>query len=393
MREAAEEAGYFRGHGEATSTPTEFLDAIDAELRGQKRYPEGFEGHKTAGEKTAMGAREQHAYDALHRGIEDDLAAAGHGGLGPDVKKRAVELMRDEGMHPDEAVDHAIMQLDQEDMARGAPHAPSDFPGDRAAAPKPGADRPIDLKTMDEARKQLGSMFRDAKEKAIAGQGGSDLRAMSKILHEFDNEIADALASGKFSGDAALAAKLQKEARAAHAEYRQTFSSRGPGDEIGRAVEKILGRYSDTAATAEDIQKLSYGPKGNPGTGMSSKIAGRLQQILGKDSAGYARWKQGLFHYVDDRSLPVLERAQRIDEFLGTSGARIALEPEERTAMAAYSKELRATAPSKEKLTDLQKDIARISGADGNRMTVDEVTGKLLEKGSENLLLHLKDAA
>jgi hypothetical protein len=46
MREAAQEAGYFRDSHGGTSTPTEFLDAIDAELRGQKKYPAGFEGFK-----------------------------------------------------------------------------------------------------------------------------------------------------------------------------------------------------------------------------------------------------------------------------------------------------------------------------------------------------------
>ena len=393
MREAAEEAGYFRGHGEATSTPTEFLDAIDAEMRGQKRYPEGYEGHKTATEKAAMSAAEQHAYDALHRGLEDDLHAAGHGGLGPDVKKRAVELMRDEGMHPDEAVDHALMQLDQEDAARAAASAgpaPGGFPGDRPAAI---AGRPVDLKIMDEARKRLVTMYGDAKSAAMRSGDRSDVRAMAKILHEFDNSIGDALSSGKFSGDAALAKDLQDKARASHAEYKDTFSAK-PGDKIGRAIEQILGRYSDTAATAEDIQKLSYGSKSNPGTGNSVKVALRLKKILGENSPEFGRWKSGLFKYVDDRSLPAAERAQRIDEFLGTSlGRSGVLKPEERAAMAAYSRELRASAPSTEKLTDLQKDLRRISGADNNRMTVDEVTGKLLEKGSENLLLHLKDAA
>ena len=44
-REAAEEADYLRGNHNGTSTDNDLLDAIDAEMRGQKRYPDGFEGH------------------------------------------------------------------------------------------------------------------------------------------------------------------------------------------------------------------------------------------------------------------------------------------------------------------------------------------------------------
>jgi hypothetical protein len=43
-REAAEEAGYLHGDHNGTSTVNDLLDAIDAEMRGQKRYPAGSRG-------------------------------------------------------------------------------------------------------------------------------------------------------------------------------------------------------------------------------------------------------------------------------------------------------------------------------------------------------------
>lgn len=244
--------------------------------------------------------------------------------------------------------------------------SPAGSPIGDAVAAAPAASNTVDLRTMDEARKRLVTMFGDAKSKAISSGDKSDMRAMGKILNEFDNVIADALASGKFTGDAKLAADLQSAARKSHAEYRQTFSSRGPGDEIGRKVEKILGRYSDTAATAEEIAVMSYGPKSAPGTGASVKVGLRLKNILGENSPEYAKWKQGAFAHVDDETLSPAKRAGRIDNFLNTSWAKAILKPDERASMTAYSRSLRGIEPGAKGADDLSKALARITGADGH---------------------------
>jgi hypothetical protein len=395
MREAAQEAGYFRDSHGGTSTPTEFLDAIDAELRGQKKYPAGHEGFKSKRDTAKTETRESAQSDRINQGFADDLAAAGHGGLNPELKQRAVGLMREEGMSADDAVETAFRHAEQEDAA-GAARAASDFPGDRQAGTAAAVEaKPVDLRTMDDARKQLVTLYKDAKRKAVMQGDSSDLRAMGRILHEFDNSISDAMAAGKFSGDAKLAKELQEAARKSHAEYKETYSAK-PGDEIGRAVEKILGRYSDTAATPEQIQALSYGPKGHPGTGNSVKVALRLKKILSPEE--FAQWKSGLFKYVDDSELSMAKRAGRIDNFLQTSLAKGAMTADERASMSAYSRNLRAAEPSGRPSNDLEKAVARIAGTDGHLpaspIEVADMlysrTGKGDKGVSQRLAAHLK---
>lgn len=381
MREAAEEMGYLKGENGATSTPRQFLDAIDAELRGQRVYPQGREGFTNRKAAQAREAATRAADDRVAQGFEQDLVAAGHGELGPEMRDRAIALMREEGMGADDAVETAFRQLEQEDAvaAANAAKATSDFPGDRPMT-TPTQDRaaaPVDLKAMDEARKRLVTMFGDAKSAAIRTGDKSDMRAMAKILNEFDNVIEEALQSGRFSGDAELAARLQREARASHAQYRQTFSSRGPGDEIGRAVEKILGRYADSAATPDEILAMSYGSRAEPGGGKAAKIALRLRDILGENSADWARYKQGLFSYLTEAGPGEAARApgataDRIEKFLGGKGnslARVALSAQERAQLTRYAQTLRALEQPRGmgaiKDDQLRKAVARIAGADG----------------------------
>lgn len=233
----------------------------------------------------------------------------------------------------------------------------------------------VDLPTLDNARKRLVTMFGDAKSRAIATGDKSDMRAMGKILEEFDNAVSDALAGGKFSGDAEAAQKLQAAARKSHSEYRQTFSSRGPGDEIGRSVEKILGRYTDSAATPDEIAKMAYGSAANPGGGKAAKVAGRLKSILGESSPEWGRYKQGLFSHLTDTGPGGAERtaaqtADRIDMFLhGQTGKVLADEvftTAERSNLSNYANSLRSLKVRGPAVNDLERALARITGADGH---------------------------
>jgi hypothetical protein len=61
-REAAEEAGYLQGSHKGTSSVNDLLDALDAEMRGNKLYPGGVQGSSKRA-NTARSEREQHEYD------------------------------------------------------------------------------------------------------------------------------------------------------------------------------------------------------------------------------------------------------------------------------------------------------------------------------------------
>ncbi|MET4187627.1 hypothetical protein ABIB86_000424 [Bradyrhizobium sp. JR1.7] len=113
-REAAEEAGYFRGSAEGTSTVAEFLDAIDDGIRGQHRYPEGHEDTKTKAEQSAEAERGAHE-EAKIQEFVDALERTGHGHLAPEIKARALQLMSSTELDAPEAVETAVMQLISEE--------------------------------------------------------------------------------------------------------------------------------------------------------------------------------------------------------------------------------------------------------------------------------------
>ncbi len=249
----------------------------------------------------------------------------------------------------------------------------------RAAEPPPAPTmRPgITLKEMDQARRQLVELYTDAKRAMLSGGPGSDHRAMARILSEFDAMVIEALESGKFTGDPKEARRLLTQARASHAAMKATFSSKGPGDEVGRAVEKIIGRYTDQAASPDEIVRMGYGGA-NPGGGKAVRVSQRIKQILGPTSPEWGTYKQGLVDHLLDAPTPG-KVADRIEHFLtrphGRQLAQVVFDPAERAQLAAYARSVRELeAPPLAALNDVDKVIRRISGADGGPpVTTNEV--------------------
>lgn len=274
--------------------------------------------------------------------------------------------------------------------------APTAIAQDVLEAAAPAASGPpigaVGLREMDQARKRLVRLYTDAKSAAFGPNGSpNDMRVMARILSEFDNAIVDAFEAGRFSGDSEVAARLLRDARASHALYRERFTSRGPHDEIGRDVEKILGRYTDTRSTPEEIATLSYGSEANPGGSKAVRIAQRLRTIFGEASPEWGAYKEGLIARVLDTPAGQAPRspaatADRIDKFLDGNHGRVlssvVLSDTERAALRTHAANLRAAEPADlSKLTSAEKIIARISGRDSGRpMSATDVADLLFGK-------------
>lgn len=284
----------------------------------------------------------------------------------------------------------------------GAPQALAKEIAEAAVKPAEEATKTISeigVREMDNARKRLNVLRGDAKNKAIRTGEGSDLRAMNRIIEEFDAVVRDAHAAGKFSGDSEAAQSLIAEARRSHGAMRQTFSSRGPSDPIGRSVEKILGRYADTAAEPDTIAKISYGSAAEPGGSEAVQVSQRLRQILGPTSPEWGAYKQGLFEHVRGTGSPI-EQADRIEKFLrpGSKGSLLAqsvLSADERAAMATHAQNLRASAPVElSSLRGVDRVIAKISGRlDGipssNKEIINFLYGGAKDAGGKGLSVTL----
>jgi hypothetical protein len=164
-----------------------------------------------------------------------------------------------------------------------------------------------------------------------------------------------------------MSALTKTQLEASFADYKQKFSKRGAGDEVGAAVEKILGKFSDTKATPDTVVKLAYGSGSVPGGQMPVQIAQRIATIFGRDSAEFDTFKQGLFHQLTAGEPE--KAAARIDEFLtGTKGrllAQTVFDGGERARLAQYANRLRSIVPREPEPGPAAAAIRRITGADG----------------------------
>ena len=292
-REAAEEAGYLSGNHNGTSTVNDLLDAIDAEMRGQKLYPRGYEGTVSKREASAMSERERADYERHIQGIHEDLASAGYGDVSPDVRDRAASLMADRGMSADRAVEHASIQLEKEAAA-----APSGFPGDRplAAAPaKPTASAQDDASILHKVKQELDAVINyDAPglgvpAGALQHQQGSLKLLRGKINALLEGQVpgyaqanavshalanqADAVKAGtQYLGSGKTIASPQRfasEFGPLSAEEKAAFAQGSRGE-----IDRILG------TKANDLQALKGELQGEGGWN-TAKIA----QVHGQDAA------------------------------------------------------------------------------------------------------------
>lgn len=291
-------------------------------------------------------------------------AATAVGELGPDHASNVDAIREKFG-------DKVAAAYDRQKQAAGG----AGFPGDRVPAPKVTTS-PNDIKIsgsgftmrdVEQVRKELSTHYGDARRAMMAGGSGSDVHALEHITDAFDARVRQMVADGKFSGDGPAVLKMQEDARKSFADYKQKFAKRGAGDDVGAAVEKILGKFSDTKATPAKVVELAYGSESRPGGDMAVKVAQRILKIFGPKSEEFGTYKQGLFAQLT-RGEPEAA-ASRIDEFLtGTKGrllSHTAFDAGERAQLARHANRLRSMLPGEVEKGPAAAAIRRVTGADG----------------------------
>jgi len=255
-----------------------------------------------------------------------------------DLTLRENPIIIDDQLTP--VASRAIRDLDQMSAPRIQNRA------DPRAAPDPAEVTAVSLKGVDQMRKKLVAYYQAAR--ASGPNGATDARAMQGIMDAFDAQIERAITEGLFSGDPRALAALQ-EARASYARYRQTFTPRGAGDDVGTAMRRITERN----ATPEEIANMIIGTGKIGNSGTPVRLADRLEQVLGADSDGWSAIRQAMWQKASQArnsagEIDPAKSAQGILDFVGSSLAQRMFTPQERAAMRSHAQGIR----------DLERSIA-----------------------------------
>lgn len=204
----------------------------------------------------------------------------------------------------------------------------------------------VNLAGYDQTRKQLISMA------SAAEKGSADHRAIGRIIGSFDDHVEDAISRGLFTGDERALDAL-RDARRAFSQHKSQFASQGRGDDVGRAMERIVGHRGGEGATATEVANMLYGEARIGGSGLSVRLAQRLQNVLGPESPEWVGIRQGLWSKLTEATEGRIEMgtqkaSERISEFLNGSGkplAHVLFAPNERALMGQYAGLLQQLTP------------------------------------------------
>lgn len=348
------------------------------------------------------GARDR-AYDAL-RGMEGEFNPAGFQRISNNIRTRL-----NTGTDPvriDTKTPYASQALDDIESNVGQLRFEN-----RAEAPmQRGPDgrpepHPITAESIDAARKRLISIQRQARTAARATGDDTDVRAVRRVVDAFDDHVARvARTPGGFTGDGEEFLRRHSHARGLHTALKRTFGPQNPKDDVGKAIEKIVGKRDVTPAEIEAVAPMLFGPSAEPGGALQARIARRLIDVYGADSREIGALKQGLISHLADapaglEPLSAEKVADRVHKFFsGTKGVGLAqtlFSPSERARMLAHANRMRQGAdPAPAGF--VEKTIAKWAGRDGQlkaspKTIVDDLMGSTGTKGTApELVQHLK---
>ncbi len=291
------------------------------------------------GEAAARKAAVDAAYERA-RGLPGEISADTFEGMGArirdDLSGRAEPVVIDDKLTPYASqaiqdIDNRVAQLRIQNRASNT------------KTMAPGDEQPtiagVTLNGVDQMRKRL-SAFR---QQAFGSGNASDGRAVKSVLDAFDAAVDHAINNGQFTGDA-RAVQAWNDARAAHADYRSTFTA-GKNDPIGRVIEKITGKNNNPAAIPNDVADFLYGSSGTNPNSLNVGVANRVKSILGDRSPEWSGVKQGLFSRLTETPPGVTDWgpgriAQRLNKFLNGDGRELAdamFSPAERGLLQQYA--------------------------------------------------------
>lgn len=265
---------------------------------------------------------------------------------------------------------------------------------------------PITAETIDEARKRLISMQRAANDTARRTGDMSDVRGMRRVISAFDDHVARvAQTPGGFSGDSRELLTRLSGARELHASLKRTFGPQNPQDDVGKAIEKIVGKRGVAPAEMETVAPLLFGNTAEAGGATQTRVARRIVDLFGADSPQVAALKQGLISHLADAG-PGLEPlshtkvADRIHKFFssgkGVSLAQTLFSPSERARLLAHANRMRIAADPAP-ANQVEKTVAKWAGRDGGlraspKTIIDDLLGSTGQKGTAPALVaHLRD--
>lgn len=253
-----------------------------------------------------------------------------------DLSNRAEPVIIDDQLTPyaSKAVQDIDNRVAQLRVQNRASNTSSVVPADEAPTISG-----LTLAGVDQMRKRLSAM----RQAAFGSGNASDGRAVKAVLDSFDDTIDRAINGGSFTGDP-RAVQAWNDARAAHADYRSTFTAQ-KNDPVGRVVERITGKGNNPAAIPNDVADFLYGSSGtNPST-LNVGVANRMRQILGEQSPEWSAVKQGLFARLTETTPGMSDFgsgqiAQRLNKFLSGDGRELAqtmFSPAERQLLQQYA--------------------------------------------------------
>ncbi|KMO20714.1 hypothetical protein [Methylobacterium platani] len=195
--------------------------------------------------------------------------------------------------------------------------------------------------------------------------GGPAARPAAPEAAPFPGEGATApAASAALPGGSSAPFEAMQKARGLFSDYQRTFKPNGPGDDVGRAVQRIVERDAQPG----EVASMLFGGSRAGNTGLSVRMAERMRNVLGEDSPGWQAVQQGLISKaIEGRGGDV---GARLDHLLTGEGRTLAsrvLTPEQRAGLAVYRRGLAQAEAARTSLPGWVGDLAR-TGFDPNRV-------------------------